>query len=74
MVSPSVKAKLAAKLDGHIENIATNLHGEPTTVRGTELRFRNKGALSVDTEKQCYYDFEANPLGFRPCPRRAEKH
>ena len=32
----SPKAKLVVRLDGHIENIATNIYGEPTIVCGTE--------------------------------------
>ena len=60
---PSPKAKLAVRLDGHIENIATNIYGEPTSVCGTELRYRHKGALAVNTEKQCYFDFEAKDGG-----------
>jgi len=32
----SPKAKLAVRLDGHIENIATKIYGKPTSVCGTE--------------------------------------
>ncbi|MCZ6770508.1 MAG: DUF3631 domain-containing protein, partial [Proteobacteria bacterium] len=59
----SPKAKLAVRLDGHIENIATNIYGEPTSVCGTELRYRHKGALAVNTEKQWFFDFEAKRGG-----------
>jgi putative DNA primase/helicase len=46
-----------------MESVATALHGPPTQVRGTELRYRSKSALAVDTEQQVFYDFESGRGG-----------
>lgn len=54
---------IGKRLHGHIEEIARQLIGKPTTICGTELRFRTHGSLSVETDKQCYFDFEADRGG-----------
>jgi putative DNA primase/helicase len=59
MTGANKKRRFGAQLSGHIETVATELYGEPTGVSGTQLRYRGKGGLHVDTEEQVFYDFES---------------
>ena len=47
----------------NIEAIAIELIGEPTSKRGTELRFNSRGSIAVDIAKNQFFDFESNHGG-----------
>jgi hypothetical protein len=63
MAASSKIRDIGARLHGHIESIATEAYGQPTRVNGTQLRYRNKGALAVDTVEQIFYDHESGVGG-----------
>ena len=47
----------------HIEAVATHYWGEPTSRRGTEIRWGRNGSKSVCTKTATYFDHEANEGG-----------
>lgn len=47
----------------YIEQVAIHYWGEPTSRRGTEIRWGNHGSKSVDTRKGVWTDFETGAAG-----------
>ena len=47
----------------YMEQVARHYLGEPTSVRGTEMRWGQHGSMSVDLRKGTFYSHEANVGG-----------
>ena len=47
----------------YIEQVARHYKGEPTSKRGTELRWGTHGSFSVDLRKGTWFDHEMNTGG-----------
>ena len=50
-------------ISAYMDTIARHYWGEPTSVRGTELRWGTHGSKSVDLKKGTFYDHEAGEGG-----------